>query len=56
VCHIQPESRASFKKLVGRSWTDGLRHLHPAERIYTFWHYMRVLRDCVEEVEFDLDE
>ena len=38
---IQPESRASFRKLVGRSWTDALRHLHPDERIYTFWHYMR---------------
>jgi hypothetical protein len=38
---IQPESRAAFKKLVGRSWTDALRHLHPDERIYTFWHYMR---------------
>jgi exodeoxyribonuclease III len=38
---IQPESRAAFRKLVGRSWTDGLRHLHPEERIYTFWHYMR---------------
>jgi exodeoxyribonuclease III len=38
---IQPESRAAFRKLVGRSWTDGLRHLHPNERIYTFWHYMR---------------
>ena len=39
---IQPESRAAFRKLVGRSWTDALRHLHPDERIYTFWHYMRM--------------
>lgn len=39
---IQPESRAAFKKLVGRSWTDALRHCHPDERIYTFWHYMRM--------------
>jgi exodeoxyribonuclease III len=38
---IQSESRAAFKKPVGRSWTDALRHLHPDERIYTFWHYMR---------------
>jgi exodeoxyribonuclease-3 len=38
---IQPESRAAFRRLVGRSWTDALRHLHPDERIYTFWHYMR---------------
>ena len=38
---IQPQSRAAFRKLVGRSWTDALRHLHPDERIYTFWHYRR---------------
>jgi exodeoxyribonuclease-3 len=39
---IQPESRAAFRKLVGRSWTDALRHLNPDERIYTFWHYRRM--------------
>lgn len=39
---IHPESRAAYRKLVGRSWTDALRHLHPAERIYTFWHYKRM--------------
>jgi len=38
---VQPEARAAFRKLVGRSWTDTLRELHPHERIYTFWHYMR---------------
>jgi len=38
---IQPESRAAFRRLLGRSWTDALRDLHPGERIYTFWHYMR---------------
>lgn len=38
---IQPQSRAAFRKLVGRSWTDALRHLHPDERVYTFWHYRR---------------
>lgn len=39
---IQPESRVAFRKLVGRSWTDALRHLNPGERIYTFWHYKRM--------------
>lgn len=39
---IQPESRAAFKRLIGRSWTDALRHLHPDERIYSFWHYKRM--------------
>ncbi len=45
---IQPESRAAFRKLVGRSWTDALRALHPDERIYTFWSYLRnrFLRDA----------
>lgn len=38
---IQPESRAAFRRLLGRSWTDALRHLHPDERIYTFWDYKR---------------
>ncbi len=39
---IQPESRAAFRRIVGRSWTDALRHMHPNERIYTFWHYRRM--------------
>lgn len=39
---IQPESRAAFRRLVGRSWTDALRHLNPERRIYTFWHYTRM--------------
>src|SRR4029450_7109208 len=24
-----------------QGWTDALRHLHPDERIYTFWDYFR---------------
>jgi exodeoxyribonuclease III len=39
---IQPESRAAYRRLVGRSWLDALRHLYPDERIYTFWHYRRM--------------
>ncbi|TKT76255.1 exodeoxyribonuclease III [Aquamicrobium sp. LC103] len=39
---VQPESRAAFRRIVGRSWTDALRHLHPDERVYTFWHYQRM--------------
>ena len=38
---VHPDSRAAFRRLVGRSWTDSLRKMHPDERIYTFWHYMR---------------
>lgn len=38
---VQPESRAAYARLVKQGWTDALRELHPRERIYTFWHYMR---------------
>ncbi len=38
---VQPESRAAFKSLLGRSWTDALRHIHPDEPCYTFWSYFR---------------
>ena len=38
---IQPETRAAFRRLAGRSWTDALRETHPGERVYTFWHYTR---------------
>ena len=39
---IHPDSRAAFRRLVGRSWTDALRKLHPQEPLYTFWHYRRM--------------
>ena len=38
---IHPKSRAAFARLVDQGWTDALRKMHPNERIYTFWHYMR---------------
>jgi exodeoxyribonuclease III len=38
---FRPETRAAFHKLVAQGWTDALRHLHPDERIYTFWDYFR---------------
>jgi exodeoxyribonuclease-3 len=38
---IHPKSRAAFARLVDQGWTDALRMMHPNERIYTFWHYMR---------------
>jgi len=36
-----PEARQRYEALVAQGWTDALRHLHPDERIYTFWHYWR---------------
>jgi exodeoxyribonuclease-3 len=38
---LQPESRAAYARLLGQGWTDAIRTLHPDERIYTFWDYMR---------------
>ena len=36
-----PAAKQKFRELVGQGWTDALLHLHPDERIYTFWHYWR---------------
>jgi exodeoxyribonuclease-3 len=35
------EVRNAHAKLVKQGWTDAIRHLHPNERIYTFWDYFR---------------
>ncbi|MBW8880357.1 MAG: endonuclease/exonuclease/phosphatase family protein, partial [Asticcacaulis sp.] len=35
------EVRDAYAGLVAQGWTDALRHLHPGERIYTFWDYLR---------------
>ncbi len=36
-----PEARAAYQRLLEQGWTDAIRHLHPKETIYTFWHYWR---------------
>jgi exodeoxyribonuclease-3 len=38
---FRPEVRQAYAELVGQGWTDALRHLHPDERIFTFWDYFR---------------
>ncbi|MER9211519.1 exodeoxyribonuclease III [Mesorhizobium sp. M0663] len=38
---VQPESRASFQRLVDQGWLDALRKKHPNETLYTFWDYRR---------------
>ncbi len=38
---LQPASRAAFAELTKQGWMDAIRALHPAEPMYTFWHYMR---------------
>ncbi len=35
------ESRAAYQDLLEQGWTDAIRKLHPDERIYTFWDYLR---------------
>jgi exodeoxyribonuclease III len=34
---VQPETRALYRRLLEQGWIDATRHLHPEERIYTFW-------------------
>ncbi len=38
---FHPAVRRAFRDLVDQGWTDALRHLHPDEKIYTFWKYLR---------------
>jgi len=38
---FRPEVRKAYADLLKQGWTDGLRKLHPGERIYTFWDYFR---------------
>ena len=38
---FRPEVRGAFHRLVDQGWTDAVRQLHPGERIYTFWDYLR---------------
>jgi exodeoxyribonuclease III len=34
---LQPQTREAYRRLLAQGWTDATRHLHPIERIYTFW-------------------
>lgn len=38
---FRPQVRKAYSDLVAQGWTDAIRHLHPDERIYTFWKYWR---------------
>lgn len=38
---LQPETRASWERLLLQGWTDSLRHLFPDEAVFTFWDYFR---------------
>jgi len=34
---MQPQTRAAYRRLLAQGWIDCARHLHPKERMYTFW-------------------
>ena len=34
---MQPETREAYQRLLAQGWIDSTRHLHPDERVYTFW-------------------
>jgi exodeoxyribonuclease-3 len=34
---LQPESQEAYRRLLAQAWIDATRHLHPKERVYTFW-------------------
>ena len=38
---FRQEARQAYADLVAQGWTDAIRHLHPDEKIYTFWKYWR---------------
>jgi exodeoxyribonuclease-3 len=38
---FRPEVRAAYQELLEQGWVDALRSLHPHERIFTFWKYLR---------------
>ena len=38
---LQPAPRAAYRRLLAQGWLDAIRALHPDERIYTFWDYLR---------------
>ena len=34
---LQPQTRERWSRLMAQGWVDATRHLHPDERMYTFW-------------------
>jgi exodeoxyribonuclease-3 len=38
---VQPEAREAYARLLAQGWTDGLRAMHPAAELFTFWDYRR---------------
>jgi exodeoxyribonuclease-3 len=38
---FRPEVREAYRRLVAQGWIDAVRTMHPGERVYTFWKYLR---------------
>jgi exodeoxyribonuclease-3 len=38
---FRPEVRQALRQLIDQGWIDAIRTLHPGERVYTFWDYLR---------------
>jgi exodeoxyribonuclease-3 len=38
---LQPQSRECWQRLLAQGWVDSIRHLYPAEPVFTFWDYFR---------------
>ena len=38
---FRPEVREAYRRLVAQGWVDAVRAMHPGERVYTFWKYLR---------------
>ena len=38
---FRPEVREAYRRLVEQGWVDAVRAMHPGERVYTFWKYLR---------------
>jgi exodeoxyribonuclease-3 len=38
---LQPESRATFERLLTQGWVDSLRAVPPQGPLWTFWGYLR---------------
>jgi exodeoxyribonuclease-3 len=34
---VQPETRDAWQRLLAQGWIDSTRHMHPDEKVYTFW-------------------
>ena len=50
---MQKETRDAYQRLLAQGWTDSMRHLHPTERIYTFWvHREAYLRNRGFRMDF----